>query len=62
MTELVAGIGHGDRLGSLREDIAGKKRSERVVAMRIEIQSKFCRQPTIKPDQVRLGDRHGIKP
>ena len=53
MAELVAGIGHGQRLRAFGQVIAGKKRGQLVIAVTGNVKTKLLRQWAVEPDQLR---------
>ncbi|MNZ85820.1 hypothetical protein D3C78_1046250 [compost metagenome] len=49
----MAGIGHGQRLGPLRHDIAGKDRRQPFIIKAGHIEKEFVGQPAIESDEAR---------
>ncbi len=60
MAELMAGIGHRDRLHSLRYGISGKNARQRLGVELADIESQLCAERVIESKQTRLGDRHRV--
>ena len=59
MSKLMPGIGHGQRLGPLRDDIAGKD-CGRVFFKSLFLKTEFLSQRSVEKNKARRGDRRRI--
>ena len=57
MAELVAGIGHRDRVGALRDPLAGQDLGALGAVEQVRIEAEMHRQRPVQLDQARGGDR-----
>ncbi len=57
MAELVAGIGHCDRIGAVGDALAGQDLGTLGAVEQVGIESEVDRQRPVQPDQPRGGDR-----
>ncbi len=60
MAELMARIGHRDRLRTLRYDISGKEPRQRLGVEIAEFEPQLCAKRVIESDQKRLCDRDRV--
>jgi len=60
IAELVAGVGHGQRVGAGRRAIAGQRLQTFVRGQRRRVQSQRLGQSFVEPDQRRAGHRHRL--
>ena len=59
MAELVAGIGHGDRVGAIGHALAGEDFGTLRGLQQVRIEPKLNRQRAVELDQARGGHRGG---
>ena len=57
MAELVAGIGHGDRIGAIGHSLAGEDLGALGAVEQVRIEAELDRQRPVQLDQARGGDR-----
>jgi hypothetical protein len=60
IAELVAGIGHGDRHRAFRQAVAGKDRSQLLIAHPGKIEVELLGERSVEADQPRCGDRSRV--
>ncbi len=62
MAELMAGIGHGDRLHPRRQDISRKSGRQRLRVEVADVEPQLRGERVIESQQPRFGDRHRVDP
>ena len=59
MSELMAAVGHGQRVGPCWHVITGKYRRQFRLGAAVDLDAEFCGQAVVKADECRVSHRRG---